>query len=49
MERELERDEAQKKIDSLYDQLKEREKDKVNCQIMSAEVSLEVCRFKALS
>ncbi|XP_048520137.1 A-kinase anchor protein 9 isoform X2 [Dendroctonus ponderosae] len=46
VEREQERDEAQKQIDSLYEQLKDREKDKANCQIMSAEHHVKSCRSK---
>lgn len=38
-EREQERDEAQKKIDMLYGQLRERDKDKVNCERVTSEVS----------
>ncbi|CAH1285180.1 unnamed protein product [Diabrotica balteata] len=38
MEREQERDEAQKKIDALLIQLKERDKNKVNSEIVASEV-----------
>lgn len=38
-EREQERDEAQKKIDMLYAQLRERDKDKANCERVTSEVS----------
>lgn len=38
-EREQERDEAQKKIDMLYGQLRERDKDKANCERVTSEVS----------
>lgn len=42
-EREQERDEAQKKIDMLYGQLRERDKDKVNCERVNSEVSKFGC------
>lgn len=37
-EREQERDEAQKMIDEMTQQLKDRDKDRVNCQRFSSEV-----------
>ncbi|XP_072396058.1 uncharacterized protein Plp isoform X2 [Diabrotica undecimpunctata] len=40
MEREQERDEAQKKIDALLIQLKERDKNKVNSEIVASEIEL---------
>lgn len=42
-EREQERDEAQKKIDLLYAQLRERDKDKANCERVTSEVSRFWC------
>ncbi|KAJ8933982.1 hypothetical protein NQ314_013662 [Rhamnusium bicolor] len=38
VERELERDEAQKRINQLYDQLRERDRDRTNCERFTAEV-----------
>ncbi|XP_057661015.1 cytadherence high molecular weight protein 2-like isoform X1 [Diorhabda carinulata] len=45
-ERELERDEAQKKIDALYNQLRERDKEKINSVMVASEVNGAYCRCR---
>nr|CAH7720562.1 unnamed protein product [Callosobruchus chinensis] len=44
IERELERDEAQKKIEALLEQLRERERDKMNHERVTAEMNGCTCR-----